>query len=141
MAIGEKTPANETSREELLQRDVYILFNENRELKKRIKKIGEEFESLKQYSLEQTKRIAQLKLELESWNETDEVEVDSFEEISFYIESQRKAMGLSYNKLGKLFGMTGGTVENYAKCRGSYKNAARFAEMIREHRRNNAKRT
>ena len=121
--------ANETSREELLIRDVKILFDENRRLKL-------DNDVLKKQNLSLTKQLAQYKNMIGKVKEEDKEE---FEEIGFYIQSQRKSMKLSYGAMARLFDRSATTIENYEKCRGSFKNAKEFAEQIREFRRNGTK--
>lgn len=118
-------PANKISREELLTRDVYILFKENRSLKDRINILEKENRAL-------SISVGKLKGKPQE-SEDDEV---TFEEIAFYIDQQRRASGLTFRELSAIFNLTDVTINNYTKCKGSFKNAIKFAEKLREYVKN-----
>lgn len=133
LTMHRKPAADETSREDLLTRDVNILFIENRQLKEFI-------EILKKENTNLTKQVGILKgLQKDPAHNEDE-ELPTFEEIAFYIEQQRKRLGLTRNELGALCGVTGATVTNYVLQKGGYKNALKFTERLRGYLREYGKR-
>jgi hypothetical protein len=134
----EKIPANKISREELLTRDVYILFQENRRLKKELKRVEMDNELLKKANSDFSRLLGRFGQPPQD----EEEEQETAEEIGEFIDLQRKAMGLSFSKMGDLFGLHGSTIENYVRGRGSLKRARIFAERIRDYRRKqNAKKS
>lgn len=122
-------PANEISREELLRRDVGILFNENRGLKERLQTALLDVDVLKKQNLNLAKQVGRLK----GTTDQEEEEAETFEEIAFYINQQRLSLGLSVSGLAILFNLSRPTVSNYINQKGSYKNAVKFSARLRSY--------
>lgn len=123
--MGAAKQANETSREELLIRDVKILFDENRSFKDKL------------WAAEG--RIIELEKELAFYKKRDEEENGTLEDIAFYILNQKQSLGLSYEKLGHIFGLSGATIQGYVKCKGNIHKARAFADKLREFRKSYGK--
>lgn len=124
--------ANETSREELLTRDVYIQFEEirrvrkeNEELKKQIKQYQRDFANL-------SGLVGRYKNKIAILESSDE----SAEEIGFYIKKQRESLGYSSRAFAKILGISQPTLLSYENARGSLPNAIKLADKIREERKN-----
>lgn len=117
--MAKKVPANLVSREELLTRDVGILFIENNDLKNRIAELEKEKAAL--------------------LDEVDELKAriidDERGELAFWIKSQREALGMSRGAMARALGVVDQTLANYEKGKGKLENMEKVAEGIRQLRR------
>jgi regulator of replication initiation timing len=126
--------ANETSRATLLERDVYILFEENARLKQEIATLKMDNAILRNENSTFSRRIGMLVKKLDERNKVETAEEESPEEIAYFIEQQRLAMGLDYEQMGALFNKKASTVKAYTQGK-SITQARRFANKIIEYRR------
>lgn len=116
--------ANETSRIELLERDIYIMLQE-------VQRIREHNEQLTQENITLSKQVGRYQKKIAELEHGE----GSLEEIGYYILQQRQSMGLSLDAFAYIFETSRGTVSRFEMGKGSLVKARKLADKIREYRR------
>jgi DNA-binding transcriptional regulator YiaG len=121
--------ANEVSQAELLERDVKILFDENRRLRAENEKLGKENELLEHDLYYTKRRVTELK------NYIDDMENDEKQELAEYLTHQRAALGFTYRQFAKVIGVNHASVPNYECGKGTLKNMRKAVDNLKRFRK------